>query len=143
MNRAIAALLLAFGIACHAHAAEEYQRYALTVPMLEKHRAATKEFEKTSKKKDDDDEGDKDGLTVDQLARKIDATPGAKPILTRHGLTSREYALVSVAFFQAGFYLMMEPAMDKKKGAQLLASYPAETRANIELLRKNPQLMKQ
>jgi hypothetical protein len=142
MTRAIAALLLAFGIACHAHAAEEYQRYALTVPMLEKHRAATKEFEKTVKKKDDDD-GDKDGLTVDQLAKQIDATPGARPILAKHGFSSRDYALVSVAFFQAGFYLMMEPSMDKKKGAQLLASYPAETRANIELLRKNPQLMKQ
>lgn len=141
MNRAIAALLLALGIACHVHAAEDFQRYALTVPMLQKHRAATKELEKTIKKKDD--EGDKDGLTVDQLAKEIDATPGAKPILAKHGLSSREYALVSVAFFQAGFHLMMEPSMDKKKGAQLLASYPAETRANIELLRKNPQLMKE
>ena len=31
---------------------------------------------------------------------------------------------------------------DKKKGAALLASYPKETQANIELLRKNPKLLK-
>jgi hypothetical protein len=68
--------------------------------------------------------------------------PQAKALLARHGFTPHSYALTAMALFQAGFYLAMEPSMDKKKGAALLASYPKETQANIELLRKNPALLK-
>ena len=141
MKRFAAALLLALGLAGGAQAESPYTRHALTVAGVEKFQAATRELEKSIKKKDDQD-GDKDGMTVDELVKELDATPGVKPILARHGLTSRDYALTTLAVFEAGFHLMMEPAMDRKKGAELLKSYPAETRANIELLRKNPKLLK-
>lgn len=137
----LAALLLAFTLASHAYAAaEDFQRHALTASMLEKHRAASKDLEKAFKGKDLAD-GSKDGLTTDEFVRHLEATPGVKPILARHGLSTRVFALTTLALFQAGFYLAMESSMDKKKAAELLASYPAETRANIELLRKNPKLI--
>ncbi|AMO24545.1 hypothetical protein GCM10027034_11690 [Ramlibacter solisilvae] len=141
MNRLIATFLLALGLAASpAFAQSDFQRHALTVDMLQKYKAASLDLKKSIKKKDDG--GDKDGMTTDELVKELDATPGVKPILAKHGMTSRSYALTTLALFQAGFYLMMESSMDKKKGAELLASYPAETRGNIALLRKNPQLLK-
>lgn len=144
MTRLLAAFLLAFGFALQANAAEEFERHALTVSMVEKYKAATKELEKAIKKKEEkeDEETSKDDPSVDDIAKELDRTPGVKPILKKHGLSSREYALTTLALFQAGFWLAMEPSMDKKKAAIQYAAYPAEVRGNIELLRKNPQLMK-
>lgn len=142
MTRFLAAFIFAFCFAAQTHAQSDYQRYALTVPMLEKYNAASLELKKTIKAKDDDDEDARDGKTVEQFAKELDATPGVKPILARHGFTSRSFAQATIALFEAGFHVAMEPSMDKKKAAGLFASYPPETRANIELLRKNPQLLK-
>jgi hypothetical protein len=141
MIRFLAMLCLALSFAVPGFAQSDFERHALTVPMMEKYKAASLELKKVVKKKDDDDDA-KDGMTVDELAKELDATPGVKPVLARHGFSSRSFALTTLAVFQAGFYLATEPSMDKKKVPQLLASYTAETRANIELLRKNPQLLK-
>lgn len=131
-----AAFLLLTG---NAQAAADPARHALSVSVLERMKAVAKEGERVIPKTDDKD--DVDQPTVEELAKSLDATPGVKALLARHGFTSQSYALASLAFFQAGFYLMMEPAMDKKKAAGLRASYPKETQANIELLRNNPKLM--
>ena len=139
MVRFFLSLLLGLSVAAGCLAQSDPQRHALTVPLMEKFNAATRELEKSVRKADDDE---KDNQTVDELVKSLDATPGVKPVLARHGLTTRTYALTAHALVQAGFYLMMEPSMDKKKGAALLASYPKETQANIELLRKNPKLLK-
>lgn len=142
MIRLMASALLALALAAPAFAQSGFTRHTLTVALLEKHQAATRELEKlekTVKMKSDDD--DKDGVSVDEFAKELDTTPGVKPILARHGLTSRAYALTAIALFEAGFHLMMEPTMGNNV-KQALASYPAEMRANIELLRKNPQLLK-
>lgn len=143
MTRLLAAFLLATGFALNAGAAEEFERHALTVAKVEKYIAVNKDLEKAVKKKDDkDDEDAKDNMSIDDIVKEIDRTPGAKPVLARHGMSSREYALTTLALFQAGFWLAMEPSMDKKKAAIQYANYPAEVRGNIELLRKNPQLLK-
>lgn len=142
MYRRLLALLAIACAALSAHATEEFARHALTVPMVEKYNAAARELEKTAKRKDQEDEEDEEDMSLEEIVKMLDSTPGVKPVLQRHGLTSRTYALTTMALFQAGFYLAMEPSMDKKKGAALLASYPPETRANIELLRKNPQLLR-
>jgi hypothetical protein len=138
--RAVLTLFLALFMAGTASAAADPSRHALSVPMLEKLKAATKDLEKSVPQKDDDE--NKDFETVEELAKALDARPGVKPVLARHGFTSQSYALAVMALFQAGMYLGMEPSMDKKKAAALLASYPKETQANIELLRKNPKLLK-
>ena len=145
--RCLATLLFAFAWAGHAGAAgqttppEEFQRFAFTQPMLEKYMAAGQELKKLPKPKERKES--KDDPSVDEIARELDTTPGVKPILAKYGFTSRNYALATLAMFNAGFYLAMEPSMDKKGSKELFASYPKELQANIELLRKNPQFMKQ
>ena len=103
--------------------------------MVTSFNAATRELGKLPAMKDDDDDA-KDASAAD-IQRKIDGIPAAKPILARHGFTSQTYALTLLAYFQAAFHLGMEPSMDKKGAAELLAGYSKETRANIEMLRKN------
>ena len=151
LHRLLAAAALALACATPAlaqksSAAPDFQRYALSVSAVEKFAALNREMEKLPRPKGadtkDDDDDQKDGETVDDIVKKIDAQPAAKALLAKHGFSSRSYALTAMALFQAGFYLAMEPSMDKKKGAALLASYPKETQANIELLRKNPALLK-
>jgi len=133
-----AALILLTG---NALAAADPARHALSVPVLERLKAAVKEGERVLPKTDDKDDADQP--TVEEFAKSLDATPGVKALLSRHGFTSQSFALATLAYFHAGFYLMMEPSMDKKKAAELRASYPKETQGNIELLRKNPKLMQQ
>jgi predicted protein tyrosine phosphatase len=140
MIRLLASVLLALGIAAPAFAYEDFERHTLTLPLLEKFQAASLEADKLSKNKDED-KAAKDDMTTDEMVKMLDATPGVKPLLAKHGLTSRSYALTALALFQAGFWVAMESSMDKKKAAAQLAAYSPETRANIELLRKNPKLM--
>jgi hypothetical protein len=140
MNRLIATLLLSLSLAAPALAQADFERHALSVDMVQKYNAASLELKKSIKSKDDG--GDKDGMTVDQFAKELDAVPGVKPILAKHGMSARNFALTMFAVSQASVHLAMEPSADKKTAAQVLASYTPETRANIELLRKNPQLLK-
>lgn len=144
--RCLFALVLSCVLAAPSFAAEEFQKYAFSQATLEKYMAAGKEMQKLpkppdAKAKDDDEE--KDDPSVDEIARDLDKTPGVKPILAKYGFSSRDYALATLALFNAGFYLVMEPSMDKKGRGELYGSYPKEMRANIELLRKNPQFMKE
>lgn len=140
MKQLLTTLFLTFTFVSQAYGAEDFQRHALTVSMVEKHRAASKDLEKASKGKELVD-GDRDIQNTDEFVRELEIIPGVKPILSRHGMSTREFALTTLALFQAGLYLAMESSMDKKKKAELLASYPTQMRANIELLRRNPKLL--
>lgn len=142
MLRKFLLFVLSIVAATHVLAAEDFQRHVLTVPMLEKFDAAMAEANKIPSMKggmkDDDSSGD---LTTDDLARKLDSNPAARPILAKYGFTARTFALTFLAYMNAAMYLGFEPDMDKKGAAELLASYPREMRANIELLRRNPKFM--
>jgi hypothetical protein len=141
MIRILAAIVLALIFAAGASAQqEEFERYALTPATLEKMNAAGKELKKIGKDKKDSSKSD---MGVDDYAKLLDSTPAAKAILAKHGLTSRNFALGTFAVAHAGLFLMMEPSMDKKGRAELLSTYTPETRANIELLRKHGQLLKE
>lgn len=142
--RNLVALFLALCITAFAHAAPDEERYLLTVANLQKINAVKADLEKAKVRLDDDDDGDgKDGgKSAAQLARELDANPKVKAVLARHGLSSMDAALSMNAIVTAGIYLMFESSMDKKKAAALYASYPKERQANIELLRKNQQLLK-
>ena len=141
MYRWIAALSIAVAAVTHttAFAAEDFEHHTLTPALVTSFNAATQELAKLPAMKDDGDAA-KDASVAD-IQRKIDGIPAAKPILARHGFNSRTYALTLLAYFQAAFHLGMEPSMDKKGAAELLAGYTKETRANVEMLRKNPQLV--
>lgn len=133
------ALVLAFCMAGAVHAAADPERYLLTPATLKKMDAVNKDLAKADIK---DSEDDNDDMSVEEFARMLDSHPQAKAVLARNGISSMDYALATYATVAAAMHLMFEPSMDKKKIPALLASYPKERRANIELLRKNPQYMK-
>jgi len=138
VNRLIATFVLALCVAVPVAAQTDFKRHALTADVVREYRAAGLELAKLAYKGDDQ----REEMTVDEFVKELDATPGAKPILDKHGLTSRTYALTTMSLVHAGIYLAMEPTVDKDKARQLFKSYPPETRANIELPRKNPQFLK-
>lgn len=138
----LVALFLVLSIAAFAHAAPDEDRYLLTVANLQKISAVRADLEKAKVKLDDEDDGKDGGKSAAQLAREFDANPKVKAVLAKHGLSSMDAALSMNAIVTAGIYLMFESSMDKKKAASLYASYPKERQANIELLRKNQQLLK-
>lgn len=143
MHRWIAALSMAVAAVPHvpAFAAEDFERHALTPALVTSFNAGTRELGTLPTVNDDEDDA-KDASAAD-IQRKIDGIPAVKPILARHGFTSHTYALTLLAYFQAAFHLGMEPSMDRKGAAELLAGSTKETRANIEILRKNPQLLQE
>lgn len=141
MFRFLAVLVFALGVAAQATAAEDYERHALTPAMVTSLSAATKELEKLPPIKKMNRESE-DETSVEDIRRTIDSVPAAKPILARHGFTSQTYAMAFMAFVQASLHVAMEPSMDKKTAAEMMAGHTKETRANIEMLRKNRHLMK-
>ncbi|MBC5784904.1 hypothetical protein H8N03_18300 [Ramlibacter sp. USB13] len=142
MSRFLVVIVLALGLAAPA-VAEDFTRYALSVATIQKVQSASKEIEKKVGKKYEDNKAD-ENMDAARFAKFVDSVPEAKPILAKHGLSSKEFAHASFAMMEAGLFVMltMDPKADQKEAAKLMATYPAETRANIELLRRNPQLLK-
>lgn len=140
MMRLLVSLLLPAFVCTSALADDEaaIQQHVLTVPMLERFHAATRELEKLGLKEDKTLE-DK---SIDEVAKALESRPGVKPILSKHGFNGRTYQLTVGAMGVAASYLAMEPGLGKKDQAAQLASYPPQMRANIELLRKNPKLVR-
>jgi len=137
----LATLILSFAFFSLSHAAADPDRYLLTPVTLKKMHAVNQDLEKANIKEEDDDEDDKN-LSVEEFARLLESNPKAKAVLAKNGISSMDYALATYAMVAAGMHLMFEPSMDKKKIPSLIASYPKERQANIELLRKNPQYLK-
>ncbi len=75
-------------------------------------------------------------MSADEFARVIDKKPRARAVLAKHGLSSREFALTTLAMMHGGMFVALEPSMNKKQAAEMLASFTKEQRANIALLRK-------
>jgi len=121
------------------HAAADADRYLLTNSTLQKMHAVNTDLEQANIK---EESADNDDMSVEEFARLLESHPKAKAVLAKHGLSAMEYALATYATIAAAMHLMFEPSMDKKKIPALIASYPKERRANIALLRKNPQYMK-
>lgn len=130
---AFTALLLC---ASHARAADPEEHFLLTPALLNKLKAAAPELKKLDKEaREDDDE--KGNPTVEEYARAIDKEPRARAVLAKHGMSSREFALVTFAMMHAGLYVGLEPTMNKKQAAEMLAKFTKEQQANIALLRKS------
>jgi hypothetical protein len=135
----LAALVLSLAIASLAHAAADPDRYLLTTATLQKMQSINKGLQKANIKEEDDE---KDDMSVEEFAQMLESHPEAKAILAKNSMSAMDFALATYATIAAGMHLMFEPSMDKKKVPGLVASYTKERRANIELLRKNPQFMK-
>lgn len=138
MTRLFAAAFVALLLcASHVKAADPEERFLLTPALLAKMKAAGPELKKLEK--DDDEERDDDksnNLSAEEFARVLDKEPRARAILARHGLSTREFALSTYAMMHAGMFVGLEPTMNKKQAAEMLAKFTKEQRANVELLRK-------
>lgn len=130
---AAALFLAAQGLA---HAAADPAQFSLTPALLAKLKAAEPDLKRIRPPKDDDD--DQDSAGVEDFAKKVEAVPGAKAALAKHGLNVMEFSLATHAMLHAGMYLMFEPSMGKANASKAYAGYTAAQKANIELLRKHP-----
>jgi hypothetical protein len=129
----LAAALLSLSLAGPALAAADPAQYVLTQAVYNKMLAIEKESQKL-KHKDKDEDGDNDA-SVEGIMKSIDSDPAARALLARHGLSSKEFALASLAAMHAGFALMAESMMDKKAKEKAMAGYTKAQQQNINFLR--------
>lgn len=111
------------------------ERFLLTPTMLAKMKAAAPELKKLDKNEEEEDDG-KNEPSVDDYVRILEKEPRAKVILAKHGMSTRQFALITFAMAHAGMFVGLEPHMNKKQAAEMLATFTNEQRANIALLRK-------
>jgi hypothetical protein len=137
---AAAAILAVSLCASPAWASSPDEHFVLTPALIQKLKAATHELgdiEETEAEKKESDKHRKDGmLPVEYYIRAIEAKPGVKAKLARHGLTPKEFGLTSYALVHGAMYLGMETAVDKKAAAEMMGKFTKEQQANIALLRK-------
>lgn len=130
---AFVALLLC---ASHVKAADPEERFLLTPALLAKMKAAGPELKKLEKDDEEKDDGKSNNMSAEEFTRVLDKEPRAKAILAKHGLSTREFALSTYAMLHAGMFVGLEPSMNKKQAAEMLATFTKEQRANVALLRK-------
>lgn len=122
--------------ATHARAAHPEEHFLLTPALLAKLKAAGPELKKLEKDDEEQDDGKSNNMSAEEFTRVLDKEPRAKAILARHGLSTREFALTSYAMLHAGMFVGLDPSMNKKQAAEMLATFTKEQRANVALLRK-------
>lgn len=136
LTRLFAAAFIALLLcATHARAADPEELFVLTPALLAKLKAVGPELKKLDKK-ERDDENEKNDPTAEEYARMLDKEPRVKAILARHGMSTREFALVIYATMHASMFIGLEPMMNKKQAAEMQAQFTQQQRANIALLRK-------
>lgn len=129
---AAAALAVAVSGPALAVSDKDADTFLLTPALFEKMKKAEPELKALNIKDESEEDGES---TVNDIIRSIDKHPKAKAVLARHGLSSKEVALASVAMIHAGMYVALESHMDKKGAAELMASYTREQKANIAFMR--------
>lgn len=110
--------------------------FRLSPALLDRMEAAAAELKNAPKARGDERDDEDEAESVEDIARKLDADPRIRAALTRHGLTSREYATATMALLHAGMALAVEKAPGAKTGQQQFT--PAQ-RANLELMRARRQ----
>lgn len=116
---------------------KEVQRYTLTETGLAKYAQATKNLASVpGGAACDDDDDDAGAGSLDEMAAKLDAVPGAKAAIQSAGMTSREYVLFSMSLLQNG----MAAWAASQPGGALPAGV---SKANVDFLKKHDAELKQ
>jgi hypothetical protein len=140
MRRAAATVLAFLLSAAPAWADTPDEHVVLTAAMVQKVKSAARDIgklEQTGAEEKEDDKHRKNGeLPVEQFIRSIEAKPGVKAKLSKHGLSAKEFGMTYYALAHGAMYLGVEPALDKKGAAEMMAKFTREQQANIALLRK-------
>lgn len=116
--------------------AKEVMRYTLTDAGLAKYTEATKNLASLPENPGACDNEDADAESLDEMAAKLDAAPGARAALQSAGMTSREYVLFSMSLLQTSVaaWAANEP------GGVLPAGV---SKANVDFLKKHDGELKQ
>jgi hypothetical protein len=139
--RLAAATVLAFALsAAPAWAGTPDEHVVLTAATVQKVRMAIRDIgkmEQTEAEEKEDDKHRTNGLLpVEQFIRSMESKPGVKAKLSKQGLSPKEFGMSYYALAHGAMYLGMEPALDKKGAAEMMAKFTKEQQANIALLRK-------
>src|SRR5262245_36134477 len=117
--------------------AQEVLRYTLTDGGLARYSQATKQLAALPDQGSDacDDEGT-EAQSLDDMAAKLDAVPGASAAIRSAGMTSREYVLFSLSLLQNGLaaWAVSQP------GGKLP---PGVSRTNVDFMKKHDAELKQ
>jgi hypothetical protein len=139
-NLVLAFLSLATVCGVQAHAGpkadadlRELSRYELTMADVRKYAAANADLAKHPPAErdevEDEDEGNSDDESLDEMAARIERIPEARQAIEAAGLTVRHYAVISVALFQASFaQYAVDQGADPAKVARDAQVNPANLR---------------
>ena len=114
----------------------ELSRYTLTMADVNKYAAANANLAKISKAEDgeDEDKGDSDKESLDDMAARIGRIPEARKAIEAAGLTSRQYAVITMALFQAAF---AQYAVEQGADIAKVASDAHVNPANIRFVKEH------
>ena len=116
----------------------ELSRYTLTLADVRKYAAANANLAKHPKagQEDEDSEDDDDNgnESLDEMAARINEMPEARKAIEAAGLTARQYAVITMALFQASMaQFAVEQGADPAKVARDASVNPA----NIRFVKEN------
>jgi hypothetical protein len=132
--------LLAVVYGPQAHAAggdadlRELSRYVLTLTDVRKYAAANEAMARHAKTEQDeegteDEDGDDNAESLDGMVKRIEAIPEARKSIEAAGLNVRQYAVITMALFQAAFaQYAVEQGADPAKVAREAGVNPANIR---------------
>jgi hypothetical protein len=109
----------------------ELSRYELTMSDVRKFAAANAALAQhpEAERDEDQDDGDTDDESLDELAARIGRVPEARKAIEEAGLTVRQYAVITMALFQAAFaQYAVEQGADIDKVARDAGVNPANIR---------------
>ncbi len=108
----------------------ELSSYQLTMADIRKFAAANANLAKHPKvEQDDDDAEDADNASLDEMAARIESVPVARKAVEAAGLSARQYAVITMALFQASFaQYAVEQGADPGKIARETGVNPANIR---------------
>lgn len=115
----------------------ELSRYTLTMADIRKYAAANANLAKLPKaeeNEDSEDDEDSDNESLDQMAARIGKMPEARKAIEGAGLTPRQFAVITMALFQASMaQFAVEQGADPAKVARDASVNPA----NIRFVKEN------
>jgi len=114
----------------------ELSRYELTMTDVRKFAAANAALAKhpEAERDEDQDDGDTDDESLDELAARIGRVPEARKAIEAAGLTVRQYAVITMALFQAAF---AQYAVDQGADINKVARDAGVNPANIRFVKEH------
>lgn len=139
--KTIAALLLSLGATAWAGTADDH--FLLSPALVQKTKAAYAALEQAGLAQQSEEEEAEDAryrkngeLPVERFIQSVEKRPGAKSIVARHGLSTKEFGLATYALIDASLYLAIEKMSSQVEAAKTLSKMTREQQANIVLVRK-------